>query len=84
MRQVIDWPDGKIALQSLEGLLRFSELDVESPKLCQRLSCEIGTQQIPAFVTAAGAKPLAPAAIPASQIILEIAFPERVEGFHGE
>ncbi len=48
---VIDGPDCEIALQFLERLLDFGELDVEGPQLRRRLSCEIGAQQISAFVS---------------------------------
>ena len=53
---MIDWPDGEIALQLLERLLHFGELDVEGPQLRRGLSYEIGAQQIPAFVPPAGAQ----------------------------
>lgn len=56
---VIDGPDGEIALQFLERLFHFGELNIESPQFRRRLSCEIGAQQIPAFVTPAGAQALA-------------------------
>ena len=56
---VIDGPDGEIALQFLERLFHLSELDVEGPQLRRRLSCEIGAQQIPAFVPPARAQALA-------------------------
>jgi hypothetical protein len=59
VRLMIDWPDGEIALQFLERLLHFGEPDVESPQLRRRLSCEIGAQQVPAFVAPAGAQALA-------------------------
>ena len=54
---MIDWPDGEIALQFLERLLHFGELNVKGPQFCRGLAHKIGTQQIPAFVTAAGTKP---------------------------
>ncbi len=37
-------------------LLHFGELDVEGPQFRRSLSGEIGAQQIPAFVTSAGAQ----------------------------
>ena len=55
---MIDWPDGEIALQLLERLLYFGELDVEGPQFRRSLSREIGAQQIPAFVAPAGAQAL--------------------------
>ena len=56
---VIDGPDGKIALEFLERLLHFGELDVERPKFFWSFTDKIGAQQIPAFVTPAGAQALA-------------------------
>src|SRR5271157_2083944 len=56
VRLMIDGPDGEIALQLLERLLHFGELDVEGPQLRRGLSYEIGAQQIPAFVSPAGAQ----------------------------
>ena len=55
---MIDWPDGEIALQFLERLLHFGELNVEGPQFCRGLAHKIGAQQIPAFVAAAGAQAL--------------------------
>src|SRR5271157_2952202 len=53
---MIDGPDGEIALELLERLLHFGELDVEGPQLRRGLSHEIGAQQVPAFVPPAGAQ----------------------------
>ncbi len=54
---VIDGPDGEIALQFLERLVHFGELDVEGHSFRRRFFCEIGAQEITAFVTQTGAKP---------------------------